>query len=141
DHPDVAEGAGGRLPRRVDPGAAAPPRRRAAPARTLPPAVARRAARRLARSPPPSPAAPSVDAVSAAAHALSHATRPVILIGRVSTDHEDWRRRVELAERLHARVVTDWKTGASFPTRHALHPHPPAMFIGTEAAAMLRDAD
>ena len=95
----------------------------------------------LGRFPPPSPGAPSVDAVSAAAHALSHATRPVILIGRVSTDHEDWRRRVELAERLHARVVTDWKTGASFPTRHALHPHPPAMFIGTEAAAMLRDAD
>jgi thiamine pyrophosphate-dependent acetolactate synthase large subunit-like protein len=95
----------------------------------------------LDRFPLPTPAAPSHDAVAAAARALSRAVHPVILVGRVSTEREDWNRRVELAERLHARVVTDWKTGASFPTQHALHPYPPEMFIGTEAAAMLRDAD
>jgi thiamine pyrophosphate-dependent acetolactate synthase large subunit-like protein len=95
----------------------------------------------LDRFPLPTPPAPSPDAVAAAARALSQAARPVILVGRVSTDRDDWRCRVELAERLHARVVTDWKTGASFPTQHALHPYPPGMFIGVEAAAMVRDAD
>ncbi|HWD16527.1 MAG TPA: thiamine pyrophosphate-dependent enzyme, partial [Casimicrobiaceae bacterium] len=95
----------------------------------------------LDRFPLPTPPAPSADAVAAAARALSQAARPVILVGRVSTDRDEWRCRVELAERLHARVVTDWKTGASFPTQHALHPYPPGMFIGVEAAAMVRDAD
>ncbi|HSU43315.1 MAG TPA: thiamine pyrophosphate-binding protein, partial [Casimicrobiaceae bacterium] len=90
---------------------------------------------------PASAASPSADALAQAAQALSNASRPLMLIGRVSGDSDDWRRRVELAERLDARVITDLKTGATFPTQHPLHPHAPGIFIGTDAAALVRDAD
>jgi thiamine pyrophosphate-dependent acetolactate synthase large subunit-like protein len=90
---------------------------------------------------PASAANPAPDALASAARALSNASRPLILIGRVSSDAEDWRRRVALAERLHALVVTDLKTGATFPTQHPLHPCAPGIFIGTDASALVRDAD
>jgi thiamine pyrophosphate-dependent acetolactate synthase large subunit-like protein len=48
---------------------------------------------------------------------------------------------VELAERLGARVLTDLKTGATFPTQHALHPCAPGMFVGADGCALIRDAD
>jgi len=54
---------------------------------------------------------------------------------------EDWQRRVELAERVNARVLTDLKTGATFPTRHRLHPFPPGIFASGDAAALIREAD
>src|SRR5919197_893418 len=47
---------------------------------------------------------------------LDGAARPLILAGRVSRDAEAWRARVALAERLGARVLTDLKVGAAFPT-------------------------
>src|SRR4029077_20950750 len=59
----------------------------------------------------------------------------------VSTDTEDWQRRVALAERLNAGVLTDLKTGASFPTEHRLHPHAPGIFVSGEACALIREAD
>ncbi|MSP89834.1 MAG: thiamine pyrophosphate-binding protein [Alphaproteobacteria bacterium] len=95
----------------------------------------------LARFRPASPADPASEAVVEAAAILTAAKNPVIMIGRVSTDMDDWNRRVQLAERLNARVVTDIKTGASFPTTHPLHPHPPGLLIGVEACAMIREAD
>jgi thiamine pyrophosphate-dependent acetolactate synthase large subunit-like protein len=95
----------------------------------------------LARFAQPSPVAPPADAVAETARALAGATRPVILIGRVSSDGDDWARRVDLAERLNARVLTDLKTGATFPTQHPLHPHPPGIFVSGDAAGVLRDAD
>jgi thiamine pyrophosphate-dependent acetolactate synthase large subunit-like protein len=90
---------------------------------------------------PASTASPSADALAQAAQALSTASRPLMLIGRVSSGIDDWRRRVELAERLDARVITDLKTGATFPTQHPLHPHAPGIFISADAAALVRDAD
>jgi thiamine pyrophosphate-dependent acetolactate synthase large subunit-like protein len=54
---------------------------------------------------------------------------------------EDWQRRVELAERLDARVLTDLKTGAMFPTTHRLHPFPPGIFASGDAASLIREAD
>jgi thiamine pyrophosphate-dependent acetolactate synthase large subunit-like protein len=90
---------------------------------------------------PASSAAPPAQDVARAVEALAQAVRPLLLIGRVSSDRDDWRLRVELAERLNARVVTDLKTGATFPTQHPLHPHAPGMFIGGDAAALVRDAD
>ena len=80
-------------------------------------------------------------AVEQAARILSSAQRPLILVGRVSTDRGDFARRVALAERLGAAVLTDIKTGASFPTRHALHPHPPSLYVTGPAAELVRDAD
>jgi thiamine pyrophosphate-dependent acetolactate synthase large subunit-like protein len=81
------------------------------------------------------------EAVAEAAATLAAAKNPVIMIGRVSADRDDWNRRVRLAERLNARVVTDIKTGASFPTTHPLHPHPHGLLIGAEACEMIRGAD
>ena len=90
---------------------------------------------------PAQAADPPADAVAQSANALSKARNPVILIGRVSADPGDWERRVALAERLNARVLTDLKTGASFPTEHRLHPHAPGIFVSGEATALIREAD
>ena len=95
----------------------------------------------IARFRLPATGAPPPEEVKRAVHALANAKRPLILIGRVSSAAGDWRRRVELAERLNARVVTDLKTGATFPTRHRLHPCPPGMFVGSDAASLVREAD
>ena len=84
---------------------------------------------------------PPNEAVERIATALTKAARPLLLVGRVSSDPADWRRRVELAERLGARVLTDLKTGATFPTQHALHPCAPGMFVGADGCALIRDAD
>ena len=63
------------------------------------------------------------------------------MIGRVSAARADWDQRVALAERLGARVLTDIKTGASFPTVHKLHPFPPSLYVTDEAGALIREAD
>lgn len=84
---------------------------------------------------------PPADVVARAAIALAKAKRPLIMIGRVSTDCADWDRRVQLAERLGARVLTDLKTGASFPTAHPLHAHAPGLFVTAEAGQSVADAD
>jgi thiamine pyrophosphate-dependent acetolactate synthase large subunit-like protein len=48
---------------------------------------------------------------------------------------------VLLAEMLGARVVTDLKVGAGFPTRHALHVAPPGIYAVPEASQAIADAD
>jgi thiamine pyrophosphate-dependent acetolactate synthase large subunit-like protein len=48
---------------------------------------------------------------------------------------------VALAERLDARVITDLKTGARFPTGHRLHPHAAGIFVGGDAVSLVREAD
>jgi Thiamine pyrophosphate enzyme, C-terminal TPP binding domain len=48
---------------------------------------------------------------------------------------------VKLAERVGANVLTDIKTGASFPTAHALHPFPPSLYVTDEAGVLVREAD
>jgi thiamine pyrophosphate-dependent acetolactate synthase large subunit-like protein len=63
------------------------------------------------------------------------------MIGRVSADPADFARRVALAERFGAAVLTDIKTGASFPTQHPLQPYPPSLYVTGDAAALIRDAD
>jgi thiamine pyrophosphate-dependent acetolactate synthase large subunit-like protein len=84
---------------------------------------------------------PPAEAVGRAAAILVAAKRPVILMGRVSASPEDWRRRVELAEKLNAQVITDLKWGAVFPTAHPLHPFAPGLYINADAYAAIRDAD
>ena len=63
------------------------------------------------------------------------------MLGRVSPKREDWDRRVRLAERLGAHVLTDIKTGASFPTSHPAQPFPPTLYVTPEAGGLIRDAD
>ena len=84
---------------------------------------------------------PPADAVASVAAMLAKARRPLLMIGRVSSDPGDFDRRVQLAERFDARVLTDLKTGASFPTRHRLHPYAPGLYVSGDAGVLIREAD
>ncbi|MHA6631625.1 thiamine pyrophosphate-binding protein [Pseudonocardia sichuanensis] len=85
--------------------------------------------------------APSQRSVGAALELLLHAHRPVILAGRVSRDGQEWARRINLAERLGADVITDLKVAAAFPTDHLLHHGTPGLFISPENQELVRRAD
>ena len=89
----------------------------------------------------PSTGAPAPEAVREAARLLERANRPLLMIGRVSSDAADFERRVALAERAGAIALTDIKTGASFPTQHPLHPFPPSLYVAGAATQLVRDAD
>ena len=81
------------------------------------------------------------ETVDQAARLLDAASRPLLMIGRVANDLAAFERRVALAERLGAIVLTDIKTGASFPTQHPLHPFAPSLYVSGAATQMIRDAD
>ena len=49
---------------------------------------------------------------------LKGAKKPMIMMGRVSRSVDNWNKRVQLAEALEARVCTNLKIGAAFPTDH-----------------------
>ena len=60
----------------------------------------------------------------------------------MSRDLDAWNARVALAERLNARVVTDLKIGAAFPTDHPLHAGAPGgIVLAPEATEAIRAAD
>jgi thiamine pyrophosphate-dependent acetolactate synthase large subunit-like protein len=61
------------------------------------------------------------DLVAKAAAMLKAAKHPIILAGRATRVEHAWNARVALAEALNAKVYTDLKIGASFPTEHPLH--------------------
>ena len=84
---------------------------------------------------------PPPEALDRAAALLRAARAPVLLIGRCGRDPADWARRVALAERLGARVATDLKLAAAFPTEHPLHLAPPATFVPAATAAAIAAAD
>jgi thiamine pyrophosphate-dependent acetolactate synthase large subunit-like protein len=86
----------------------------------------------------PDPVMPARDSIEKAAKLLSAAKNPAILVGRVSRSEDGWKQRVALAEKLQAKVFTDIKTGASFPTDHPLHAAPPATFPDGK---LLRECD
>ena len=88
------------------------------------------------RAPPP--VSPSAESIEKAAQLLSSAKSPAMLVGRASRSEADWNARVALAEKLQARVFTDIKTPAGFPTDHPLHAEPPATFPGGK---LLKEAD
>jgi thiamine pyrophosphate-dependent acetolactate synthase large subunit-like protein len=45
------------------------------------------------------------------------------------------------AERIGAAVLSDIKTGATFPTQHRLHPFPPSSYVTGDATRLITDAD
>ena len=83
--------------------------------------------------------APDAEAIHDAADRLRAAKNPIILAGRASRSTEAWNARVAIAEALNAKVITDLKIGASFPTDHPLHLGSPGMLLpdaeGLEALA------
>ena len=91
--------------------------------------------------PPMPPVLPDPALVAQAATLLRAANRPVILFGRGSRRDDHWANRVALAEALGARVLTDLKLAAVFPTDHPLHAGAPATFQGTDATQALAAAD
>jgi thiamine pyrophosphate-dependent acetolactate synthase large subunit-like protein len=83
-----------------------------------------------------------VAVIAQAAELLRNAKSPVILSGRATRSIEGWKARVALAERLGARVVTDQKVAASFPTDHPLHAGAPGgTVLAPEAQDAIRNAD
>ncbi|HWM42725.1 MAG TPA: thiamine pyrophosphate-binding protein, partial [Burkholderiales bacterium] len=92
----------------------------------------------VARYRAPPAVLPSKEAVQSAAGILSSAKSPAMLVGRVSRSEAAWKARIALAEKLQAKVFTDIKTAAAFPTDHPLHAAPPATFPDGK---LLRDAD
>jgi thiamine pyrophosphate-dependent acetolactate synthase large subunit-like protein len=91
---------------------------------------------------PPTATAPAPALVAQAAELLKAAKKPVILMGRVSRSLEGWNARVALAEALDAKVITELKLGAAFPTDHPLHAGPPGTTaLGPQAQEALRAAD
>jgi thiamine pyrophosphate-dependent acetolactate synthase large subunit-like protein len=86
-------------------------------------------------------AGPAPELVRKAADMLTSAKHPLILAGRVSRNPEAWKARVALAEAVGARVGTNLKVGAAFPTDHPLHVSPPAAFVNDELVAAIKQAD
>jgi thiamine pyrophosphate-dependent acetolactate synthase large subunit-like protein len=84
---------------------------------------------------------PDAAALRGVLELLSASRRPLFLLGRLSRDEEDWDRRVALAERYDAPVLSDLKVGASFPTGHRLHPSPPGIFLPASSARLIGAAD
>jgi thiamine pyrophosphate-dependent acetolactate synthase large subunit-like protein len=90
---------------------------------------------------PGPPPAPSQDTLEEMARLLVGANRPLLLVGRVSRKVEDWDRRVRLAEALGAKVISELRAGAGFPTEHPLHVYPPRYTPSKETLELMRSAD
>src|SRR5436189_119522 len=92
----------------------------------------------VSRFQPAAPVQPEPAAIAKAAQLLSNAKNPALLMGRVSRSEAAWKQRIALAEKVQAKVFTDMKTGAAFPTDHPLHAAPPATFPDGK---LLRECD
>jgi thiamine pyrophosphate-dependent acetolactate synthase large subunit-like protein len=84
---------------------------------------------------------PDAEAIRTTLEFLGQARRPLFMFGRGSRDERDWDRRVALAERYGALVLSDLKNGAVFPTSHPLHPVPPGIFLPAASAGLIGTAD
>jgi thiamine pyrophosphate-dependent acetolactate synthase large subunit-like protein len=75
----------------------------------------------VARYMPQVATAAPAELIGQAADMLKGGKQVLLLAGRSSRSTEAWEARIALAEALNARVVTDLKIGASFPTDHPLY--------------------
>jgi len=90
----------------------------------------------------PAPASrPDAQALREAAAILARARKPVMLFGRGRRTQQDWDRRVALAERLGAAMLSDLKVGSMVPTDHPLHVGEPFNQLSQQAKAALKEAD
>jgi thiamine pyrophosphate-dependent acetolactate synthase large subunit-like protein len=81
----------------------------------------------MRRSTPPVATGAAPETIDRIQGMLSQGRRIVILAGRASRSMDAWTARIALADRLDARVITDLKIGASFPTDHPRHVGAPAI--------------
>jgi thiamine pyrophosphate-dependent acetolactate synthase large subunit-like protein len=95
----------------------------------------------LERFAAPSPARPDPADVKRAVAIMRAAKHPVMIVGRTSRDLDAYNARVALAETLGARVITDFKAGAVFPTAHPLHVGRSAARLTPAGRAALQEAD
>ena len=86
-------------------------------------------------------ASPSKSNLVQAAKLLAEAKSPVILFGRGARTEEAWKRRVALAERLGAAMLSDLKAGAMVPTDHPLHAGEPFNQLSKAGKEALQRAD
>ena len=96
---------------------------------------------KLERFKAPAPALPAPADVKKTIEIMRAAKHPVIVVGRVSRNQQEFDDRVALAEALNARVITDLKSGASFPTDHPLHVGKMASKVTDAAKAALVESD
>ncbi|OGA17113.1 MAG: acetolactate synthase [Betaproteobacteria bacterium RIFCSPLOWO2_02_FULL_63_19] len=90
----------------------------------------------------PAPASrPDAQALREAAAILARSRNTVILFGRGRRTQQDWDRRVALAERLGAAMLSDLKVGSMVPTDHPLHVGEPFNQLSRPAKAALQAAD
>ncbi|MGC1778997.1 MAG: thiamine pyrophosphate-binding protein [Xanthobacteraceae bacterium] len=94
----------------------------------------------IARYMPQVSTAAPAEVIREAAAVLKAAKQVLILAGRASRDEAAWNARVALAEALNARVVTDLKIGATFPTDHPLYVGSPRA-INPESVEGLKNVD
>ncbi|KAH8647832.1 thiamine diphosphate-binding protein [Xylariales sp. PMI_506] len=59
----------------------------------------------------------------------------------MSRTQDSWDQRVALVERLDARVLTDLKQAATFPTQHKCHAASPGVFNSPRMCEVVREAD
>jgi thiamine pyrophosphate-dependent acetolactate synthase large subunit-like protein len=95
----------------------------------------------LARYAPPPAPRPAKDSIAKAAALLKAAKRPLVLIGRCGVNMDDWKKRVDLVERLGAIVMTDLKLRACFPTDHPAHVAEPFNQFNPATRAIVAEAD
>jgi thiamine pyrophosphate-dependent acetolactate synthase large subunit-like protein len=93
-----------------------------------------------ARYMPPVATAAPTEMIKQAATMLKGAKQVLMLAGRASRSEEAWNARVALAEALNAKVVTDLKIGATFPTDHPLYAGAPRA-ISPESVEGLKNID
>ena len=84
---------------------------------------------------------PSLGDIEWLAARCNDAKRVVILSGRLLRDETAWADRIRLAEMMQARVITDSKDPASFPTAHPLHLGETKPRLGAAHLQALRQAD
>src|SRR5579872_929492 len=94
----------------------------------------------VARYMPQVTTAAPAELIERAAEMLKGARQVLLLAGRTARSTEAWNARVALAEALNARVVTDLKIGASFPTDHPLYAGSPRA-ITPETVEGLKNID
>jgi len=72
---------------------------------------------------------------------ISGSKKIVILLGRLSRNQDDFDNRVRLAEGLSATVITDLRTGSTFPSDHDLHCPPDNLMPSEKSSDAIRAAD